>query len=145
MMKRRRFIQTTALATAALSSFPNWALPQETLNADQLIGQGTPELIEKIERWSKKLGKFPHKKWLPNLDRKKQSTRMIKAYCTHIESDYIVRLSRTTLIKHGTPRCPVQVLNHDNELEICNSRLGTDDPELNDLLYQTLLNQGMTD
>ena len=46
-MKRRRFIQTTALATAALSSFPNWALPQETLNADQLIGQGRPELIEK--------------------------------------------------------------------------------------------------
>ena len=46
-MKRRRFIQTSALATAALSSFPNWALPQETLSADQLIGQGTPELIEK--------------------------------------------------------------------------------------------------
>lgn len=105
----------------------------------------TPELIEKIKKWSKKLGKFPHKKWLPNLNRKKQSTRMIKAYCTHIDSDYIVRLSRTTLIKHGTPRCPVQVLNHDNELEICNHRLGTDDPELNDLLYQTLLNQGMTD
>ena len=46
-MKRRRFIQTTALATAALSSFPNWALAQETLSTDQLIGKGNPELIEK--------------------------------------------------------------------------------------------------
>ena len=47
MMRRRRFIQTTALASAALTSFPNWAFPQKTLNADQLIGKGSPELIEK--------------------------------------------------------------------------------------------------
>ena len=46
-MRRRRFIQTTALASAALTSFPNWALPQKILNADQLIGKGSPELIEK--------------------------------------------------------------------------------------------------
>ena len=103
------------------------------------------ELIKKVDKWIKDLGKFPHKKWLPNLNRKKQSTRMIKAYCNHIEGDYIVRLSRTTLIKHGAPRCPVHALNHDNKLETCNRRLGTDDPHLNDLHCQTLLNQGMTD
>jgi len=45
-MKRRTFIQNTALATAALSTFPQWATAQETLDKDQLLGKGNPKLVE---------------------------------------------------------------------------------------------------
>ncbi|RXG12408.1 D-alanyl-D-alanine carboxypeptidase-like protein [Leeuwenhoekiella aestuarii] len=46
-MKRRTFIQNTALATAALSTFPQWATAQETLDKDQLLGKGSPKLVER--------------------------------------------------------------------------------------------------
>lgn len=48
-MKRRTFIQNTALATAALSTFPQWATAQETLDKDQLLGKGSPQLVEQNE------------------------------------------------------------------------------------------------
>lgn len=46
-MKRRTFIQNTALATAAISTFPQWVTAQERLDKDQLLGQGDPQLVEK--------------------------------------------------------------------------------------------------
>ncbi|RXG26840.1 M15 family metallopeptidase [Leeuwenhoekiella marinoflava] len=45
-MKRRTFIQNTALATAAISTFPQWVTAQERLDKDQLLGKGNPKLVE---------------------------------------------------------------------------------------------------
>ena len=65
------------------------------------------ELIVKLKKIVKKLGKYPHMK-LDATARKKQSTRMIKLVCNHIDDPdpYIVRISRKQA-ERGTPICPV--------------------------------------
>lgn len=51
------------------------------------------------------LGEYPHAALNPNMtDRKKQSTRMIKASCS--DCGYTVRLSRKWLMEAGSPLCP---------------------------------------
>ena len=70
----------------------------------------TPEMDKEIKRIIKKIGKYPHAT-LDTSAIKKQSTRMIKAVCTHgdysaDEPPYIVRLSRSQAMR-GLPLCPL--------------------------------------
>ena len=71
----------------------------------------TSELIEKLEKITKKVGKYPHKKWPPNKNYKKQTTRMFKLVSLGVMIEptegvgnngyspkpYVVRASRAVL------------------------------------------------
>ena len=63
----------------------------------------TAELGETIKKIEKKIGKYPHKKLDYEIDRKKQSTRMIKVICPNCQT-YHVRMSRTMYAK-AAPIC----------------------------------------
>ena len=66
------------------------------------------DLTETIKKLVKKIGKYPHKAL--NYNHKKQSTRLKKVYCPECESwgtDYILRMSQSTIDNYGTPTCPV--------------------------------------
>ena len=70
-----------------------------------------PELKTKLEKITKRVGKYPHKKWMPNKSYKKQTTRMFKLVSLGVmiqpedgkgnngyePKPYIVRASRTVL------------------------------------------------
>jgi len=60
------------------------------------------DLAKEIRGWIKTVGKLPHKRWIPRNGRK-QTTRMLKVYC---DCGIIVRQSRTSMFKYGTPICP---------------------------------------
>lgn len=78
------------------------------------------ELKEKIAGWIDKIGAFPHKQWIPSTNLKKQSTRLIKVHCERDDhSPYIIRMSRATIEKHGTPNCPA----YDYHGEVCEAEL----------------------
>ena len=63
-------------------------------------------LYDYCQKLVKKLGKPPHKKWVP-ASGKKQSTRMKKVSCTsHDGDEYIIYMSRTQM-ERGTPMCPL--------------------------------------
>ena len=64
----------------------------------------SPELIAKLKKITKKLGKYPHRSLDYTNKRRKQSTRMIKVSCDI--HGYIARLSRTAIATHGEPVCP---------------------------------------
>ena len=71
----------------------------------------TSELTEKLEKITKKVGKYPHKKWTPNKNYKKQTTRMFKLVSLGVMIEptegvgingyslkpYVVRASRAVL------------------------------------------------
>jgi len=63
-----------------------------------------------IQSWIDEIGNYPHSS-LNLLERKKQSTRMIKLFC---DNGFIARASRTAIEKYGLPYCaccnePMQV------------------------------------
>ena len=87
------------------------------------------ELVEKIDKMVKKIGKIPHTKWLP-VKRRVQTTIMIKLSCQAVDHTYIVRTSRKNIVEHGAPFCP----------ECCNTMF-SDDPELNDYIARHIERQ----
>ena len=66
---------------------------------------------QRVQPWLNELGKYPHAK-LDATNRKKQTTRLIKAQCT--ECEYNVRVTRQWL-DVGNPICPT----HETEMEEC--------------------------
>jgi hypothetical protein len=71
----------------------------------------TDELKAKIASWVKKIGEYPHRSFDVSKERKKQTTRMLKAACMNDDSDcgegkYKVRMSRTLIMEFGEPMCP---------------------------------------
>jgi hypothetical protein len=67
--------------------------------------EASEELIEKLRRFEKELGPYPHVALDPKkLDRKKQTTRMIKCECAGC--GYVVRTSRKWIDEVGAPLCP---------------------------------------
>ncbi len=52
------------------------------------------------------LGDYPHAKLNIDAVRKKQSTRMLKAVCGHVDCNYTVRVSQAWAAK-GLPVCPI--------------------------------------
>ena len=63
----------------------------------------TPELVERLNALSNRVGPYPHAALDPTIG-KKQSTRMIKAACGPCA--YTVRLSRKQIEQLGCPICP---------------------------------------
>lgn len=70
------------------------------------------ELAKEIRKWLRKVGKMPHKKWIPANGRK-QTTRMLKVVCEE-GCGIIVRQSRTSIENYGTPFCPI----HQEEMVV---------------------------
>ena len=73
------------------------------------------ELNKKLKGFVKEVGKYPHKA-LKYDGGKKQGTRMLKVHCPECAdygTQYIVRMSRTTIENYGTPTCPFE---HQMEL-----------------------------
>jgi len=65
-----------------------------------------PELEKRLTTIAKKLGKYPHSK-IDFDNRKKQSTRMIRAKCPDIDCGMIFRAARIWLERNGFLDCPV--------------------------------------
>ena len=70
----------------------------------------TPELKEKIEKWVKKIGQYPHSSFDVSKS-KKQTTRMIKVMCISDYTEcghgnYKARMSRKLIETFGCPVCP---------------------------------------
>jgi hypothetical protein len=66
------------------------------------------ELNKTLKALAKKIGKYPHKAL--NYVGKKQSTRLKKVYCPECAdygTQYIIRMSQSTIDHYGTPTCPV--------------------------------------
>ena len=71
----------------------------------------TPELKEKIEKWVKKVGEYPHSSFDVSKRTKKQTTRMLKVMCVNDDTDcgngnYKARMSRKLIEEFGCPVCP---------------------------------------
>lgn len=80
--------------------------------------QETDELKEKIAKWVKKLGEYPHASFDVSKSRKKQTTRMLKVMCLSDNQIcgggiYKARMSRSLIEKFGCPFCP----NCDSQME----------------------------
>lgn len=63
----------------------------------------TPELVERLNGITERIGKYPHAK-LDTSNEKKQGTRMIKCEC--LSCGYIAYTSRKWLEELGAPICP---------------------------------------
>lgn len=77
----------------------------------------TPELKEKIEKWVKKVGEYPHSSFDVSKS-KKQTTRMLKVMCVSQYTEcgggnYKARMSRKLIENFGCPVCP----NCGNQME----------------------------
>ncbi len=84
------------------------------------------ELVEKIEKMVKKVGKIPHSKWIP-VTRKVQTTRMLKLSCQAVDHTYIVRTSRKNIVEYGSAVCPE-----------CRQPMFSDDPDVNEIIVRHL-------
>jgi len=84
------------------------------------------ELVKKIDKMVKKVGKIPHTKWLP-VKRRVQTTRMLKLNCQAVDHDYIVRTSRKNIVEYGSAVCPE-----------CRQPMFSDDPEVNGIIIRHL-------
>ena len=84
------------------------------------------ELVEKIDKMVKKVGKIPHDKWIP-VKRKVQTTRMLKLNCQAVDHDYIVRTSRKNIVEYGSAVCPE-----------CRQPMFSDDPDVNEIIVRHL-------
>lgn len=72
-----------------------------------------PELLERILKYVKKVGKYPHAE-MAYMNVKKQSTRLIKCECP--ECGYTVRIAQSW-IGTGMPKCPECVDENEEPLE----------------------------
>ena len=73
------------------------------LNGKPTATGESDELVTELQKWVEKLGVYPHAK-LDSLDRKKQSTRLLKLEC---KCGCNVRVTRKWLDKYGDPWvCP---------------------------------------
>ena len=74
-----------------------------------LVGKMTatkagPELIERLNGLTKKIGDYPHAGLnIADFRKKKQSTRLLKAECSNC--GYVVRLTKKWVDEVGLPRC----------------------------------------
>lgn len=71
----------------------------------------TDELKEKMAKWIKKVGEYPHASFDVSKGRKKQTTRMLKTMCMSDNEDcgnghYKTRMSRSLIEQFGAPLCP---------------------------------------
>lgn len=82
---------------------------KRTATAIGLEGKMTATVAgEAFKQWAKpvieRLGAYPHAELIPANARKKQSTRMLKCYCS--ECGYTVRVAGKWLEDMGAPHCP---------------------------------------
>lgn len=75
-----------------------------------------PDLMERFNTITHKLGTYPHAALMPSKNpfKKKQTTRLLKVGCP--ECDYIARVTRVHLEDKGAPLCPVHKVAF-NELD----------------------------
>ena len=62
-------------------------------------------LERELEKWIEVNGEYPHKKLLEPSNKKKQSTRLLKAECP-TGGEYKFRITRTIVDNYGLPECP---------------------------------------
>ena len=62
-------------------------------------------LERELEKWIAENGEYPHKKLLEPSNKKKQSTRLLKAECP-TGGEYKFRITRTIVENYGLPECP---------------------------------------
>ena len=62
-------------------------------------------LVSELEKWITENGEYPHKKLLEPSNKKKQSTRLLKAECP-TGGEYKFRITKTIVENYGLPECP---------------------------------------